>query len=261
VVTAPRFTVDRLWPDPAFGLDLDTAFADLAVPEPPAGRALLAVNMVTSIDGRAQLDGSAEGLGSRADRRLMRLLRVGHDAVASGAGTLRAADFWSWLPPDLAERRRAAGRPPQPVAIVIGGRWPIPADRRWFAADQPRLLVVGAHHELADGAGPARQALARAVEVIVAPSEVPEPGWLLRELRSRGVASVLLEGGPTTNAAFLAARCVDELYWTIGPRLVANDGLPMVAPVNALPSPVEATLVSAHRHGDELYLRYRLAAG
>ena len=54
-----------------------------------AGRPLVAINMVTSIDGRAQLAGTAEGLGSRADRRLMRHYRAAFDAVGSGAGTLR----------------------------------------------------------------------------------------------------------------------------------------------------------------------------
>src|ERR671919_523794 len=109
---APRL-VDRLWPDPATGLVLDEAFADLHLPGPPNGRPFVATNMVTSIDGHAQLGGTAEGLSSRTDRRLMRLYRAGFDAVGSGVGTLRADDFYSRVPADVAERRRAAGRPLQ----------------------------------------------------------------------------------------------------------------------------------------------------
>jgi len=112
--------VDRLWPDPRTALPLDEAFSDLALPAPPADRPLVGVNMISSVDGRAQLDGLADGLGSREDRRLMRLYRVGYDAVASGAGTLRADDFYSWLPEDLAQRRVELGKGPQPLAIVIG---------------------------------------------------------------------------------------------------------------------------------------------
>ena len=70
--------VDRLWPDPRPALPLDEAFSDLALPEPPADRPLVGVNMISSVDGRAQLDGLADGLGSREDRRLMRLYRVGY---------------------------------------------------------------------------------------------------------------------------------------------------------------------------------------
>jgi riboflavin biosynthesis pyrimidine reductase len=72
------------------------------------------------------------------------------------------------------------------------------------------------------------------------------------------VRSLLIEGGPTVNAAFLRAGAVDELYWTIGARVVAADALPMIASLPAPHDPLPATLVSAHRAGDELFLRYRI---
>jgi diaminohydroxyphosphoribosylaminopyrimidine deaminase/5-amino-6-(5-phosphoribosylamino)uracil reductase len=97
------------------------------------------------------------------------------------------------------------------------------------------------------------------VETWVAPTEDPEPAWLLERLAAEGVGSLLLEGGPTLNSAFLAAGLLDEIFWTIGPRVLANEALQMIAPVDV--APVEAQLLSAHRHGDELFLRYRLAHG
>ena len=78
--------VDRLWPDPAADLSLDDAMAGFEPPAPVDGRPGVAINMVTSVDGRAQLDGTAEGLGSRADRSLMRHYRAAFDAVGSGVG-------------------------------------------------------------------------------------------------------------------------------------------------------------------------------
>jgi hypothetical protein len=54
--------VDRLWPNPEANLDLEEAFADVALPPTPEGRPLVATNMVTTLDGRAQLKGTAEGL-------------------------------------------------------------------------------------------------------------------------------------------------------------------------------------------------------
>jgi riboflavin biosynthesis pyrimidine reductase len=252
----PAFRVDRLWPDPAADLDLDEAFADMALPLPPPGRPLVGVNMVTSIDGRAQLAGKAEGLAGRADRRLLQLYRVAYDAVASGVGTLRADDFYSHLPADLAARRVAAGRLPQPTAVVIAGTGPVPVDRRWFShADQPRILVVGGGPTIGEPPG---------TELLVAPTDEPEPGWVLERLAERGIGSLLLEGGPTTNAAFLAADAIDELYWTIGSRLLGTDALPMIA---AIPDgspwaeqPREGQLVSVHRSGDELLVHYRFAS-
>jgi riboflavin biosynthesis pyrimidine reductase len=250
------FRVDRLWPDPVADLDLDEAFADLALPSPPSGRPLVGVNMVTSIDGRAQLAGRAEGLSGRADRRLLQLYRVLYDAVATGVGTLRADDFYSHLPADLAARRLAAGRAPQPTAVVIAGTGPVPIDRRWFSyRDQARVLIVGGGPAMGEPPG---------TDLLVAPTDAPEPQWVLGRLAERGIGSVLLEGGPTTNAAFLAADAIDELYWTIGARLLGTDALPMVAPIaDGSPwaeHPREGRLVSVHRSADELFLRYRFGS-
>jgi riboflavin biosynthesis pyrimidine reductase len=248
----PAFRVDRLWPDPAADLDLDEAFADFEVGPSPEGRPFVAVNMVTSIDGRAQLGGRAEGLSGRADRRLLQLYRVAFDAVGSGAGTLRADDFYSHLPADLAARRVSADRPQQPAAVVIAGTHPVPTDRRWFGHDdQPRILIVGRGSTMSAPPG---------TDLLVAPTDRPEPAWVLERLAERGIHSVLLEGGPTTNAAFVAADAIDELYWTIGARLLGTDALSMIAPIPNSPwadHPREAQLVSLHRSGDELFLRYR----
>jgi riboflavin biosynthesis pyrimidine reductase len=244
------FVVDRLWPDPASDLDLDAAFAALALPPAPADRPYVGLNMVTSLDGRAQRDGTGEGLGDRADRRLMRLLRVAFDGVAIGAGTLRATDGWTDVSDDLAAVRVAAGRPAQPLGVLIAGNEPISTDRRWFGTDQPRLVVVGAD-------GPQQVPSA---EVLVAPTRYPEPDWVLRALRERGIGSVLMEGGPTVNARFHAAGLIDELFWTVGPWLLGGEGLPMIAPEPPSQTPRQAQLVSIHRHGDELFLRYRFGA-
>lgn len=245
------FVIDRLWPDPAADLELDVAFEDLTVPDAPPDRPWIGLNMVTSLDGRAQRDGTADGIGDRADRRLMRLLRVPFDAVAIGIGTLRAVDGWTDLPDDLAGLRHEAGRARQPLGVLIAGSGPIPEDRRWFTTDQPRLVVVGRD-------GPRE---VEGADVLVAPTEHPEPGWLARALRERGITSVLLEGGPTVNARFHAEGLIDELFWTVGPWLLGGEGLPMIAPEPPTQFPRPATLVSIHRHGNELFLRYQFGSG
>lgn len=247
------FTIDRLWPEPALGLDLDAAMSGFSVPQRASGRPTVAINMVTSIDGRAQLDGTAERLGSRADRRLLRLYRAAFDAVGSGAGTLRAADLWLRVGDDLAARRASEGRPRNPLGVAIAGRRGVPTEARWFRGDEPRILMVGLHNPLT--APPA------GTEMLRAPDDRPTPPWILARLAERGIGSFLLEGGPHINAAFLAADLVDELYWTVGAHLLGTTALPMITPVpKGSPferAPRRARLVSVMRHSDELFLRYR----
>jgi riboflavin biosynthesis pyrimidine reductase len=245
--------VDRLWPDPAPDVSLDEAMADFRLPPAPPGRPLVAVNMVTSIDGRAQLHGSAEGLGSRADRRLMRLYRAAFDAVGSGVGTLRATGVWLRVGDDLEARRGSEGRQPNPTGVVIAGEEPLPTDGRWFEGDEPRLLFVGKDNPLGDAP--------EGTELLRADDPRPDPTWVLGVLHERGIGSLLLEGGPTVNAGFLEQGLIDEIYWTVGAHVLASDALSMIAPVPGADKvglrPAE--LVSVLRHEHELFLRYRLS--
>ena len=249
--------MDRLWPDPARDLDLDEAMAGFAPSAAAPDRPVVAINIVTSVDGRAQLDGTAEGLGSRADRRLMRLYRAAFDAVGSGAGTLRATGIWLRVGDDLAERRRAEGRPANPTGVVVAGRGTIDTDAAWFEGDEPRILVVGRSNPIV--AAPA------GTELLRAPDDRPSPRWVLERLGERGIGSMLLEGGPHLNAAFLAEGVIDEVYWTVGAHLLGTDALPMITPIPGgspyAQEPRRGRLVSVLRHGDELFLRYRFARG
>jgi riboflavin biosynthesis pyrimidine reductase len=250
---AASHRVDRLWPDPAADLSLDHAMAGFTLPSPPPGRPLVGVNMVTSIDGRAQRDGTAEGLAGRADRRLMRLYRAAYDAVGSGAGTLRAAGLWLRVGDDLAARRAAEGRAPNPVGVAIAGAEPVPLDARWFTGDERRILIVGRENSI-EQAPPG-------TELIRAPDARPAPRWILATLAATGIGTFLLEGGPHLNAAFLAAGLIDELYWTVGAHLLGTDALPLIAPIPGgspyATEPFRGRLVSVLRHDDELFLRYQ----
>jgi riboflavin biosynthesis pyrimidine reductase len=246
--------VDRLWPDPAADLALDDALAGYAPPLVD-GRPSVTINMVTSVDGRAQLGGAAEGLGSRADRRLMRLYRAAVDAVGSGAGTLRATGVWLRVGDDLAERRRAEGRPPNPLGVVVAGTDAVDPTAPWFEGDEPRILVVGRDNPV--------DAVPAGTELLRAPTERPAPRWILDRLGERGIASFLLEGGPHINAAFLAEDLIDEVCLTVGAHLLGTDALPMIAPIDDgspfADAPRRGTLVTVLRHHDELFLRYRFA--
>lgn len=244
--------VDRLWPDPTLDITLDEAMSGFALPDTPAGRPLVAINMVTTIDGRAQLHGSAEGLGSRADRRLMRLYRAAFDAVGSGVGTLRATGVWLRVGDDLETRRATDRRPPNPTGVVIAGEEPVPTDASWFSGDEPRLLFVGRDNPLRE-APPG-------TELLRADAPRPDPAWVLAVLHERGIGSFLLEGGPTVNAGFLEQDLIDEVYWTIGGHVLGSQALPMITAIDGDDEALRpAQLVGVIRHEDELFLRYRLA--
>jgi diaminohydroxyphosphoribosylaminopyrimidine deaminase/5-amino-6-(5-phosphoribosylamino)uracil reductase len=51
---------------------------------------------------------------------------------------------------------------------------------------------------------------------------------LLQVLASRGISSVLLEGGATLAATALRERVVDRLLLFVAPKLIGADGVPMI---------------------------------
>lgn len=251
-MTEPR--LDRLWPDPAFDVALDEALGAYRAPDPVGDRPGVAINMVTSVDGRAQRNGTAEGLGSRADRLLMRRYRAAFDAVASGSGTLRETGIWLRVGEALEARRALEGLPPNPIGVVVAGSDPIPTEAKWFEGDEPRILIVGRDSPI--------ESLPAGTELLWSPDPLPTPTWVLDRLAERGVRNVLIEGGPTLNAAFFADGLVDEVYWTIGAQILGSDALPMVVPFAASDAePIPLRLLTAMRHQDELLLRYAVARG
>ena len=98
--------------------------------------------------------------------------------------------------------------------------------------------------------------VAAALEVVRL--EDPSPAAALADLRARGVRALLCEGGPTLNRALLAAGVVDELFLTLAPMLTGNADAPRIVEGEDLPDPLSMQLAWVLRHGDELYLRYRL---
>jgi diaminohydroxyphosphoribosylaminopyrimidine deaminase/5-amino-6-(5-phosphoribosylamino)uracil reductase len=79
------------------------------------------------------------------------------------------------------------------------------------------------------------------------------PGALddeLRALAGEDVQTLLLEGGPTLAAAFVAGDLVDELRLFVAP-VFAGDGPGLTAP---LPAPVRLQRLQARQVGDDVLL-------
>ena len=71
--------------------------------------------MIGAADGRATVDGRAGGLGSPADRSVLRELRTAADALLVGSATLIAEGYATLLdPPQQEARARARPAPRRP---------------------------------------------------------------------------------------------------------------------------------------------------
>lgn len=163
-----------------------------------------------SLDGRAYAAGGASKwiTGPRA-RRLSHGLRAGADAILVGINTVLRDD------PSL-----TCGPAKNPLRVVLDTRLRTPR-RSQVADDKARTLIFTA--------SPRRHPRIETVRV-------PRGGKglslapVLRHLVDRGVRCLLVEGGPTVHASFLAAGAVDEARVFIAPKLISGSKDPGSSP-------------------------------
>jgi riboflavin biosynthesis pyrimidine reductase len=225
----------------------------------PDDRPFLYLNMVASVDGRATFEGRTEELGSEADTLLLTELRALADAVLIGTGTVRAEGYGRMVRnPERIARRAAAGMAETPTAVLLSRSFDIPWGAGLFAAaDQPVIVYTGAERSGGEPAGRDRSAppdVAAPLELVRL--EDPTPAAALADLRSRGVRSLLCEGGPTLNSGLLEAGVVDELFLTLSPLLSGEPHALRIVEGDGLPGPAQLTLEWVLRHDEELFLRY-----
>ena len=231
-------------------------YAELDLPAGPPGRPLVVLNMVSTVDGKVALGGRVAGIGSRTDRLLMRRIRAAVDGLMVAAGTLRAEIVDPRVPPELAERRGAAGRTAQPLAITLARTLDLDPASRFFINGQDGTVVLTT--EAAPGVGEA--ALAERAQVLrVGHDSVDLKAALGRLHADFGVEQLLVEGGPSLNQALLDLELVDEVFWTVAPKLAGGHGLTLIqgpAPSSRIVARLD--LVSLYEHAGELFARYRV---
>jgi len=202
-------------------------------------RPYVVFNFVTTLDGRAALDGTTRPLGGDADLELLLALRTGADAVLVGPGTIRAEGYGRLVGPER--------RPEAPPLVMISRRFEVPWQAPLFAAaDQPVLIYTETEGTVPDVAAP--------VEVVRLPEATPAA--VSADLRARGVRALLSEGGPTLFHGWLATGLVDELFLTLTPLLTGDAAEIGILPGLRLDDPARFALSWALRSGDELFLRY-----
>ncbi len=232
----------------------------LDLPPPPGDRPYVLLNMVTSVDGKAVLDGSERGLGSKTDQGLMRELRTNADVILNGAATLRISGTSPRLgDPALEELRVQRGKPRFPAAAVLSREGRLPLDVAFFQARDFEAVVY-----LSSAAPEERKiAVEAAGRPVVMVPEGREVESMLRHMRrDLGCQVLLLEGGPTINARFFALGAIDEFFLTLAPLVVAGketltavegersfsrEAAPRLELLSAVPNPATG----------EVYLRYR----
>jgi diaminohydroxyphosphoribosylaminopyrimidine deaminase/5-amino-6-(5-phosphoribosylamino)uracil reductase len=174
------------------------------------GRPLVVMKSAMTLDGKvATSTGDSRWISGEASRARAHRWRAELDGVAVGIGTALADD------PLLTARVEAV--PHQPSRVVFDSEARLPVDSSLVQSiDEAPLIVICTRA----AARTRTQGLTSAgVEVITVAgeNESARVRAALDELGSRGVQSLLLEGGPHIAGAFLDAGEIDEMRVFVAP--------------------------------------------
>jgi riboflavin biosynthesis pyrimidine reductase len=184
------------------------------------GRPWLRANMVSSLDGAANLAGLSEGLSSPADKRIFGVLRALADVVLVGAQTVRAEGYRpARARAEFQEARAAAGQAPAPAIAVVSRSLRLDLTAPLFTDPLVPTVVITTE----DAPAAARAAGAEVAEVITAGHGEVDLTAALAALTARGWTRQLTEGGPRLLAQLAAAGLLDELCLSLAPLLTAGD--------------------------------------
>jgi diaminohydroxyphosphoribosylaminopyrimidine deaminase/5-amino-6-(5-phosphoribosylamino)uracil reductase len=195
------------------------------------GRPFVTWKLATTLDGRsAAVDGTSRWVSSEAARVDTHLLRGVCDTMLVGTNTVEVDD------PHLTARAR-------------DGR---------LLGQQPLRAVMG-ERDL----DPGRRVFDDAAETVHLRTRDPEAA--LKQLFARDRQHVLLEGGPTLAAAFLAADLVDEVVAYVAPMLlgggrsaVGDLGITTIASALHL-AVADVTVLEPLNDGDDVNVRITMS--
>jgi riboflavin biosynthesis pyrimidine reductase len=205
--------------------------------------------MITTLDGRASIQGRSKELGSSTDSEFLIRLRRRFDAVMIGGGTMRAERYGRIVrDPAARARREAAGLAADPLAVIVSGTMDLPFDAPLFTDGHGEVLIfTSGDRSLPPTATP--------TTVIRSDGPVKVAEVLTRLHRDHGVRALLCEGGPSLFGQLEANGMVDHFFLTISPELVGGDPSPRILE-GALPGPSAKQLDHLLEEDGELFARF-----
>lgn len=184
------------------------------------GRPYLTLKLAVSSDGMIGQEGAGQvAITGASARRAVQMMRVEHEAIMVGVGTVIADN-------PLLTVRLAGLEGRSPVRVVIDPFARTPPNAKLFDEVDTHSVLL-----LVSEKAPRRQVdLLRerhaAVRTVISDFRGRfDPREVLRSLGVMGLKSILLEGGAETSRQFLDAGVVDRISLFAGTTTVGSDGI------------------------------------
>ncbi len=210
------------------------------------GSSYVTLKVATSIDlGASAPMGSDRWISSAESRRVTHELRSEYDAVMIGIGTLHADD-------PFLNVRHVDGR--DPIRLIVDPRCETSPTSNVASSATSNRTIIFCHEEHANG-GRANTLREKGIEIIsVSGSDQNlHPPAIAEAAGSRGISSILLEGGPQLAHSFLNEQCINEMVLHIAPTFLGVEHV-WFKKVN----PATLTLHSCIAVGQDVHITYTI---
>jgi 5-amino-6-(5-phosphoribosylamino)uracil reductase len=219
-------------------------------------RPYVLLSVAMSVDGCIDdATGDRLILSNEADLDRVDEVRAGSDAILVGAGTIRRDNPALLVRSEFRRNRRiAGGLPPSPARVTLTVSGDLDASARFFTAGEgARLVYVPAGER--DRVGERLGGLAGVQVVGGGEHRVGLPA-VLADLAARGVRRLMVEGGGSVLAHFLAEGLADELDLVVAPLFVGDPAAPRIAGLPAGNPRHRMHLAEVRLIGDVVLMRY-----
>jgi len=217
------------------------------------GRCWVTLKWAQSIDGKlATTEPRASGSGwisGEQSRKDVHKLRRRAGGILVGINTVLADD-------PLLTARPSKGK--NPVRIVMDSFLRIPLDCKLIkTAKKSPVLIYTSENSVRTNPRIAAEITENGAELLAYPDTQGRSNlyFLLDELSKRGIAQLLVEGGPRVLTSFLKENLADEIVVYIAPKILAAQGIADIAgPMAELTQAISLHYVDVEHFGDDFRL-------
>ena len=214
-------------------------------------RPQITLKLATSLDGKIALaNGQSEWITGEKSRAQGRRLRARHDAIAIGSNTAVLDN------PQLTTRITGE---PDPIRVIFDTRLRLsPKSNLALTASQTPVWIFTKSAQ-ADQAKALKELGVQLFEIPAAPQLSVTAALAI--LKERGVSSLLLEGGGTLAASFIALGVVDVIEWFRAPIILGASGRSGIGALELtdLSLAQRFNRIDLSELGDDVYERYERA--
>ncbi len=206
------------------------------------------LNSAMTLDGKIATKTGSSEISGKEDLLRVHKLRKDVDAIMVGINTVMADD------PKLTVHKIPAKKQDNPLRIVIDSKARTPIDSRVLNSDAHTIIAVTEEANLAHV-----KELNKKAEVLICGKNIVDLDELMIKLYSKGVKTIMLEGGSTLNYSMLIGGLVSEVRVCIAPMIAGGKEAKTLADgvgVVDMKDSVKLKLKKSYMLGEDIIVEY-----